>query len=83
MFLCRRVACAFGCPQDPARALAISSAIVDWRDADDVSQVGGAESVEYDGLGYRPRNGGLRAADLALIRGLVRPDFEPKLIQGN
>jgi len=69
--------------QDATRATAISSAVLDWRDADDVTQAGGTEAVEYDGLGYRPRNGGLRAADLALIRGLAGPDFEPKLARGN
>src|SRR5262249_9894192 len=68
---------------DSGRAAAISSAIVDWRDVDDVTQAGGVEKVEYDGLGYRPRNAGLRMADLALIRGLGRPDFEPKLAKGN
>jgi type II secretory pathway component PulK len=69
--------------QDPARAAAISSAIADWRDTDDVSQAGGVETADYNGLGYQPRNAGLRPADLALIRGLGRPDFEPKLIPGN
>jgi type II secretory pathway component PulK len=69
--------------QDPNRAAAIASAIVDWRDLDDVTQAGSAEAADYAGLGYQPRNAGLRSADLALIRGLGRPDFEPKVPQGN
>ena len=56
---------------------------MDWRDLDDVTQAGSAEAADYAGLGYQPRNAGLRSADLALIRGLGRPDFEPKLLPGN
>lgn len=68
--------------QDATRAAAISSAVIDWRDVDEVTQAGGNEAADYDGFGYKPRNAGLRSADLGLIRGLGRSDFEPKLFQG-
>ncbi len=46
-----------GWNEDDARGMA--ARIVDWRDADDVSEEGGAEQGAYDaaGIAYGPRNG--------------------------
>jgi len=43
---------------DPDSAVALSDAIQDWRDADDIPRPRGAEAAEYQaaGLAYTPRN---------------------------
>lgn len=52
----------------------IAAAIIDWRDPDDESLLGGAESFYYQGNDppYTPRNGRLRSiGELALVRGIT------------
>jgi general secretion pathway protein K len=46
-----------GFPEDTARSMA--ARVIDWRDADDIAEPGGAEEADYRaaGLRYGPRNG--------------------------
>lgn len=58
-----------------ARAESLSSALMDWMDADDVARAGGAESAWYLGEHRAPPgNSGLRSLDeLFLVRGFDAP----------
>lgn len=58
---------------DPERADALSDAILDWRDPDDLHRPRGAERDYYEALEppYRPTNGPLRDLhELLLVRGV-------------
>jgi general secretion pathway protein K len=50
---------------DPDRAAALSDAIMDWRDPDDLKRIHGAESAEYQaaGRGYVPQNRNFQALE--------------------
>src|SRR5262249_3277441 len=65
---------------DPARAREIAASIADWMDNDDEVRPFGAETTAYFGRGYRPRNAGLGAADLILVKGVNPEDFSPSII---
>jgi len=57
----------------------LASAIMDWRDADDLVHLDGAEKKEYQeaGLHYSPRNKPFQSIDeLQLVLGMDQPTFE-------
>ena len=59
---------------DVLRGREIVDSIADWKDADDEPRPLGGESGWYSGRGYMPRNSGLGAADLFLIKGFLPED---------
>ena len=65
---------------DAARPRQITESLADWSDSDDSIRPFGAESSWYLASGYRPRNAGLGAADLFLIKGLTPADFFPAVV---
>jgi len=68
---------------DLTRAEQISDSLLDWIDSDDERRPLGAESAAYSGSGYLPRNGGLGAADLFLVKGLTLDDFFPSIMESS
>jgi type II secretory pathway component PulK len=65
---------------DRDRPRQITESLADWIDSDDSIRSFGAESSWYLASGYRPRNAGLGAADLFLIKGLTPADFFPSVV---
>ena len=66
---------------DQDKAELIAEAILDWRDKDDLTRLGGAESNYYErqGLSYVPGNGPFQAlTELLLVRGM-----SPELFWGD
>jgi general secretion pathway protein K len=56
-------------------ALSLASAIIDWRDSDDLALVLGSESADYAlaGLSYGPRNGPFESVgELQFVQGITR-----------
>jgi general secretion pathway protein K len=63
---------------DPDQASALASAVLDWRDADDLLHVNGAEAREYEaaGLRYSPSNRLFESvAELRLVLGVTNAIF--------
>jgi len=59
----------------PGMTVDIADAILDWIDSDDEMREFGAEYMDYEGLGYSPKNGLLETVEeLLLVRG-VTPDL--------
>ncbi len=59
---------------DEVDAISVATAIIDWRDPDDLAQEDGAENNEYEmaGLKQRPANANFRAVDeLAMVLGMT------------
>lgn len=74
-----------GAGLDEATARQLAARVIDWRDADDTPQPGGAEAAEYLAAGLAPpRNGEfLDEADLAQVLGItadVHDKIRPLLI---
>ena len=65
----------------PQQAHALASRIIDWRDADDELQAGGAEAAEYnrENLSYAPRNAPFQSiGELRHVLGAA--DLSPKIL---
>ena len=63
---------------DADKAEALAAAVQDWRDADDLLRLKGAEKTQYEeaGLNYGPANGAFRSIDeLRLVLGMTEPLF--------
>ncbi len=64
---------------DTSQAAALSDAILDWRDKDDLRRLNGAEAEDYVAAGrdYSPRNGPFQSVEeLALVLGLETAVYE-------
>jgi general secretion pathway protein K len=60
-------------PVEEAQRTSLAGAIIDWRDADDLLQIDGAEKNEYKaaGLSYKPRNKPFQSIEeLQLVLGI-------------
>ena len=64
---------------DQQRSFTLADAILDWRDADDLRRLAGAEADDYlaAGLGYGPRNGPFESLEeLRLVIGMETSTYE-------
>ena len=57
---------------NPDKAAAVSDAILDWRDGDDLKRLHGAEADDYRGKGYGPQNRNFQALEeLQMVLGMT------------
>ena len=61
-----------------ADAIALTDAILDWKDADTLKRARGAEDAEYEaaGLNYKPANAAFQSIEVKLVLGMTPALFE-------